>query len=155
MYDPDTGKVYWKVDAGNNIKAGNEAGSLMPHGRNLYRQISIDGRKYLAHRVAWLLRYGDFPVGPVDHIDGNGLNNRPENMKDATNQENRKNQRMYRNNTSGVTGVTWDKLSGKWKAQISVSGKRKHLGYFISVEIAATAYRKAADEFGFTDRHGK
>lgn len=153
-YDPETGKIFWKVGVGRKIKAGVEAGTLMRRDCNTYRRIMIDGKLYRTHRIAWLLHFGVWPDNQIDHRDGDGLNNRIENMRDATNQENRKNQRMYRNNTSGVTGVTWDKLKGKWRSAIYVSGKRKCLGYFDDKEKAAIAYRKTADKLGYTERHG-
>lgn len=150
-YDEETGKIFWRVTRGGWIKDGAEAGSQW---RNTYRQIKIDGRLYKAHRVAWLLHYGVWPKNQIDHIDGDGLNNRPENMRDVTQRENTRNARMRSDNTSSVTGVYWYKPYGTWKAQININGKRKHLGYFTDFGEAAAAYRKAAEANGFTERHG-
>lgn len=150
-YDPETGKVYWKIDVGI-IKAGTEAGSLGHRKRNTYKQIQFRGKDYLAHRVAWLLHYGVWPENKIDHCDGDGLNNRPGNMKDATNQENQRNSRMYQTNTSGFPGVSRER--GKWRAVIYINGRQKYLGCFDDKDKAATAYRKAANELRFTERHG-
>ena len=154
-YDEETGKIYWKVRPSKNVHIGDEAGSLKRSGRNTYRYIQIDRKKYLAHRIAWLLYYENWPQNQIDHLDGNGLNNTPENMREATNQDNAKNQRMRNNNSSGVTGVCWKKARGKWHAQINIDGKRKSLGYFADFDEAAETYRKAADALGFSDRHGE
>lgn len=156
-YDPDTGKIYWKVKPSKrvNINVGDEAGSLSHDNWNTYRQIKIDGKLYFAHRIVWLLHYGVWPDDQVDHVDGDGLNNRVENLRDVTNQDNAKNQRMRRNNTSGITGVFWSKSRNKWVAQIRINGKRNHIGRFDDKAEAAEVYRKTADALGFTDRHGK
>ena len=152
-YDPETGKIYWKISRGGWIKEGVEAGTLRRDHRNTYRHIQIDGAKYLAHRLAWLLHFGVWPTNQIDHMDGDGLNNRPKNMRDVAHQENLKNQRMQRNNISGVTGVSWHKRDGKWRATININGKRKGLGYFDDIDEAAKAYRDAAETNGYSERH--
>lgn len=80
----------------------------------------------------------------VDHINGNGLDNRRVNLRLATHSENLRNQRRSRDNTSGVKGVTWHKRYGKWYAQICCNGRRHSLGYFTSLEDATRAYETAA-----------
>ena len=152
-YDEETGKIYWKVTRGG-VEAGVEAGTLRREGRNTYRQIRIDGQSYLAHRIAWLLFYEVRPVNGIDHHNGNGLDNRPANMREATASENAKNQRMRSVNTSGHVGVSWYTPSGKWRAYIRINGKKKHLGYFTDKDEATAVYRKAAAVYGYTERHG-
>lgn len=80
----------------------------------------------------------------VDHINGNGLDNRKDNLRTCTNAENSKNQLVRKNNTSGYKGVHWHKHRGKYNARIYVDGTRKSLGYFDSKELAAKAYNNAA-----------
>lgn len=152
-YEPETGKLYWKCRR-QKIRIGSEAGSLSSVGRNTYRRIMIDGRLYLTHRIAWLIYYGGWPENQIDHCDGDGLNNRIENLRNVTQGENQKNQRMPRNNTSGFTGVFWHKQKEKWQSQIKINGKRKYLGRFDDIYEAASAYRKMADANGYTERHG-
>jgi AP2 domain/HNH endonuclease len=83
----------------------------------------------------------------VDHKDGDGLDNRrSSNLRLATSAQNRHNQRISSDNTSGVKGVHWNKNSNKWRVQIMLNGKRKHLGYFNERELAATAYARASAE---------
>lgn len=83
-------------------------------------------------------------AGSVDHINGDGLDCRRENMRLATKSENSRNRGPNANNTCGYKGVYIDKGSGKWRARIRASDKRLHLGYFATPEAAARAYDEAA-----------
>lgn len=82
----------------------------------------------------------------VDHIDADGLNNRRENMRLATHQQNMQNHRKHRNNKSGVKGVCWHIHGKKWNASIQVNGKKKSLGYFGCIQAAAAAYAAASEK---------
>jgi AP2 domain/HNH endonuclease len=82
----------------------------------------------------------------VDHKDGNGLNNRKDNLRPATDQQNSFNSRIPSNNTSGFKGVSWHKRDHKWRARITFGGKRRHLGDFNTPEDAHKAYAKASAE---------
>lgn len=72
-YNPDTGIVFWINRPRIATSNGQEAGYQRKDG---YRQICFNQKKYLTHRVAWLLHYGSWPVGDIDHIDGNPSNNK-------------------------------------------------------------------------------
>lgn len=86
------------------------------------------------------------PLGTcVDHKNGNTLDNRRENLRLATTSQNSINQKLRRDNTSGVKGVYWDKKNKKFKAQISLHGKAKSLGRFSTKEEAAYAYAVASE----------
>lgn len=74
----------------------------------------------------------------VDHIDNNKSNNKLDNLRFATNQENNRNTGLNQNNTSSVKGVTYNKHAKKWCAFVKVNDKRKHLGYFRDLEDAKT-----------------
>ena len=80
----------------------------------------------------------------VDHIDGNKLNNQKSNLRFATDCENKRNQKIYRNNTSGIKGVSWHKGHNRWTAHIGVNGRKIWLGHFRDREDAAKCYREAA-----------
>jgi hypothetical protein len=85
------------------------------------------------------------PAGlEVDHIDGDGLNNRRANLRLATKAQNMKNRRPNRKSASGVKGVTWHKQNGKWQAQIMSDKDSHYLGYFETIEAAAKAYAEAS-----------
>ena len=80
----------------------------------------------------------------VDHINGNGLDNRRKNLRIATNSQNLMNSKIFNTNTSGYRGVGWDKKEKKWKARITQNQKHKFLGYYLTKEDAAKAYNHAA-----------
>jgi len=101
------------------------------------------------HRVilALMLKRDLLTGEEVDHIDGNGLNNTRKNLRLATKAQNMANSRKRSDNTSGFKGVCWYEHKGKWRAYISVSGKKMHLGYFTSKEAAYAAYCTAAEKY--------
>jgi hypothetical protein len=90
------GKLLWRVDRGR-ARVGTEAGAVIPNGR-LY--VQVDGKKHLVHRVIWYLHHGSVPDF-LDHIDGNPLNNRIENLRPATKAQNAMNRRIRSDNSTG------------------------------------------------------
>ena len=82
----------------------------------------------------------------TDHRNGDGLDNRRSNLRDATAGENSRNTRVHLDSASGLKGVSWYKRSRKWRAHIHVGTKQQHLGYFATAEEAAHAYDDAARE---------
>ena len=156
-YESVEGKLFWKKDKGR-AHAGKEAGYIRQQSTRptlKYRPIKIDGEIYLAHRLIWFLVFGTWPKKEMDHWDGDGLNNRLSNLREVTSQENQHNRRMSIRNTSGVTGVYWDKSRQKWHAKIMVARKNIYLGCFDSLQDAATVRERANLKYGFTARHGK
>lgn len=93
-----------------------------------------------------ILGLGSIKEDPVhvDHINGNTLDNRRENLRIATCSQNSANRRMRKDNTSGYKGVSWRKQRQKWEAYITINGKRKLLGLFDCKHEAARAYNEAA-----------
>ena len=87
----------------------------------------------------------------IDHIDGNGLNNRKRddggNLRVVTHLQNTHNQRTRSNNTSGFKGVSWHKASSKWRAQIKLNGRQRFLGLYATAETAHEAYQNASEHF--------
>lgn len=79
----------------------------------------------------------------VDHKDGDGLNNRRDNLREATRSQNMWNQGVRKNNSSGFKGVHWHSLVGKWRSEITQNGEKMVLGYFDTAESAAAAYALA------------
>ena len=150
-YDPETGIFRWRVTRGK-AKVGAVAGSGSGIG---YKQITVDGEKYLVHRLAYLYVYGQWPVEQIDHVNGIRSDNRIDNLRVVNRYEQRQNEKRRRTNTSGVTGVCWDKQNKRWRAEIKVNGKRKHLGIFKTFYHAMKARRQAEKDYGFHPNHGK
>ncbi len=83
----------------------------------------------------------------VDHRNGNGLDNRRFNLREATHAQNMRNQKLNRNNKSGFKGVSYKRSHRKWRACISMHGKTIELGYHDTPEIAYTAYCAGATKY--------
>ncbi|MGL5077741.1 MAG: HNH endonuclease signature motif containing protein [Waterburya sp.] len=138
-YNPEVGEFRWKVAVANRVKPEDKAGTVRKSDGRLY--ISFKSKQYLAHRLAWLLTYGKWPEKFIDHIDGNPLNNRINNLRDVSNEDNCQNRRKAQvNNKSEILGAHYDKKSGLFKSSIRSNGKQKHLGYFLTAEEAHTTY---------------
>ena len=137
----------WRM--ANSRDAGKPAGSKLKTTRGcLYWVVGIDYNRYLAHRIVWFLTHGFDPgLSLIDHVDGNGRNNNPENLRLATNAENLRNQGVSKSNTSGRSGVSWDSSRNKWCAYVSINEKKKHLGRFATIEEAISAREKAEEKF--------
>lgn len=169
-YEPETGKLFWlerapslfdnagrsaahKAANWNSRYAGQEA--FTARNRNGYLAGAVRDRMYPAHRVIWALYYGKWPDGQIDYINHDRADNRIANLRDIPQAENKKNQRRRIDNTSGITGVSRVRQSGKWRASIQVSGKMMSLGVFDTVELAVNARRRAERAYGFHENHGK
>jgi hypothetical protein len=114
-----------------------------------YLYIKICDKQYYIHRICWMLYYGSFPNNEIDHIDRNRLNNKLENLREATKQQNMMNKSKYNNNSSGFKGVYFRKDLKKWAAYIQFNKKRTCLGHYLTKEEASAAYqKKAAELFG-------
>lgn len=163
-YDPETGELLWRsrdvslFKAEHDCNAWNARFAEKPAGGidgNGYTLVRLLGRRSGLHRIAWAIHHGAWPADQIDHINGDTADNRIVNLREVTNQENGKNQKMPCNNTSGVMGVHWYKPGAKWQARIMVDGKYISLGYFDSIEDAAAARAKAEIKYGFHTNHGR
>lgn len=168
-YNPNTGELIWKMrpecdfDSIRIAKSWNTkfAGKLAfnyidkskgkPSGLvGTFRSMRIS-----AHVIAWFLHHGEWPRLLIDHINGNPLDNRIDNLREATFRENKINACRNGNNTSGVSGVSWHKGAQKWVAYISNYGKRINLGTFVFFEDAVKARKEAEKKYGYSKRHGE
>lgn len=134
-YFPIAGCFYWRLRTSNRIKVGDLAGA--PHNAG-YIQIMVDGENHLAHRLAWLHFYGEWPAQEVDHMNGDRLDNGITNLRDVPNAINMQNLRgPTSKNTSGFLGVSWSAKDRTWVAHISLRNRSHYVG---SYDDPATAY---------------
>ena len=154
-YNPDTGDFTWLNPTSFRVQVGDIAGyHHKTQDGKVYIQTSIDGVKHYGHRLAWFYMTGEFPAGQIDHINGDGTDNRWSNLRSVTHAANSKNQKLRSTNTSGVTGVYWAEARGKWCASITVEGKTISLGRHDTIEEAKEARLKAERDYGFHENHG-
>lgn len=135
-YNPVSGLFTWVNSTSNRTKIKTNAGCFIKKTNRFC--IGIDGKHYLSHRLAWLYVYGYMPK-VIDHIDGNSLNNEIVNLRECTQAQNTWNSKINIKNTSGVKGVSFDKLRNKWTARVMCNGKLSVLGRFDNLESATIA----------------
>ena len=117
------GCLFWKVSRGN-VKKGTRCGTFHPKG---YRRLMIDGVFYLEHRIIFKYFHSYCP-DVIDHINRDSTDNKIENLRPSSPKENQQNRKLSKINTSGFTGVIWNKLKNKWQSYITVDGKTIYLG---------------------------
>lgn len=132
----------YDLDSGNWYGKDGETRVGYKHRSNATREyIVVDlgqyGREY-AHRLAYFWVHGEWPPNLMDHRDNNGLNNAWDNLRPATYSQNGFNTKVNSRNKSGVTGVTWDQVRGKWRYDLRHDGKRVY-GHFHTREEAVAA----------------
>lgn len=168
-YDAQTGKLFWLhrhpstfndgkhsseriCERWNSTYAGKEA-MCIRHSEGYYCGV-VFHKRYLAHRIIWRMCTGDSPE-EIDHIDGDRVNNRIDNLRACTRQENMRNLSVKSDNKSGVTGVGRNKRNGKWRVRIYQNGKETSYGEFVSFEDAVEARKQISGMFGYHRNHGK
>jgi hypothetical protein len=154
FYHADTGLILRRVyQMGKHV--GEEAGGVRTDADSMtYRAVSILRRVFMSHRVAWLLHYGVWPTMRLDHRDGNGLNNRIDNLREVTNQQNGMNTKLRIDSKTGVSGIRWHKLAKKWNVRITVHNQEIYLGLYENFEDAVRVRKEAESKYGFSERHG-
>jgi hypothetical protein len=161
-YDPKSGRFTWRkgiahwragLPAGTESRGGTTKKPYIVIGigttstgiqNRRYIAIGIEKHVYRAHRLAWLYVHGRWPKGEIDHINGNGRDNRIVNLREATTSQNGFNRGLRSDNTSGYKGISWNKKSSQWLAHIGYRGKIVHLGLFDTIEEAKTVRDEAA-----------
>ena len=126
----------WLVNRIGQVRAGDFVKTLNCGG---YYIVGVDQTRLRAHRVAWAIHTGAWPINEIDHINGLRHDNRIVNLREIEHGANSQNlQKAQANNKSGLLGVCF--VGGRWKAQITIQKKAKHIGYFDSPEVAYAAY---------------
>jgi AP2 domain. len=141
-YRPETGEFICLTQRAKRSRVGSVAGSL--DRSTGYHRIRIGAHTYSTHRLAWLYVTGEWPQHELDHINGERADNRWQNLREATHQQNAFNRKLRSDNSSGHRRVRWNKQCGKWQAFCTRAGKHTHLGLFATLEEAVAA-RDAAE----------
>ena len=166
-YDQDTGVFTWRIRGRswfesernfkwwNNRYAGTAAGYVQKSARGYPALvIGVFGKFHRAHRLAFICMGGAAPK-QVDHLNRDSTDNRWKNLAASSHSENMKNRSKQSSNTSGVTGVSWYKPTGKWRAQVKLDGVCKHLGYYTDLVEATEVVKVFRAANGFSQGHGK
>lgn len=151
-YCPDTGLMYWKYTTSPKIKVGSLLHSIDGKG---YRSVRINNKHYRQHILAWVITYRKFPEGVIDHISGDKLDNSISNLQDVDPLVNSRNTKRRADNSTGIMGVSMNKMLGKYETYIELEGKRKRLGYYEDFFEACCARKSAEHRYGFSKNHGR
>lgn len=136
--------LYWK----NGKIAGCDNGKG-------YLKVNINGKKYFNHHIIWCMYYGHWPLGIIDHIDRNSMNNNILNLREITRRLNRFNSKLNTNNRTGVTGVSLNTVKG-YEVYISVKeNHRKYVGFSCDFEEAVFLRFAAEQCVGYYDKECK
>ncbi|MHC2089155.1 HNH endonuclease signature motif containing protein [Methylobacterium sp. CM6244] len=134
--DLDTGQFHWLVGQ----RAGHVAGFANDRG---YVLVRLWKRNYRAHRLMWLFAHEQWPAQGIDHINGDRGDNRIANLRECDQSQNMENVHKRKRSACGFAGTVYDPVRKRFKATITVRGKRHRLGYFKTGEAAAEAYERA------------
>lgn len=157
-YDPETGKLYYKFYyAGDDLTRQQKSWNTRYKDKeatgwinNNYIRISFKTRQFYLHQIAFAIMVGYIPE-EVDHKDLNKLNNKWDNLREASHAENASNMKMRRNNKAGMKGVSWSKWTNSWRMDFQHNNVKYH-SFHPTKEEAYKAYcEKSAElhkEFG-------
>jgi len=149
-YNSEDGNLYWTENLNSRARKDKIAGGIEPDG---YRRIKFQKRNYVAHKVVWYMHNKTVVIGQLDHINGNRLDNRIENLRPVTVRQNAQNRKRHRKGS--LVGCHQQRAkSGNligWESTIYFKGKSNYLGYFQSEEEAHLCYLFAALFYGVVE----
>lgn len=169
LYNPDTGMLYWRRRNPSDFKSGVVPAAVrcqrwntMHAGNPAFRCLNGHGYfvgglnrvQYFAHRIIFKMCTGNEPEA-IDHINGDKLDNRITNLRAVSIAENCRNLPRPKDNKTGFPGVSMHPKSNRWRAQINVAGKTKHLGTFDTKQEAINAKRRANEKYDYHPNHGR
>lgn len=143
-----SGYLIRKITTSSRAIKNNIVGTKNHYG---YLQVSIKNKQYKVHRLIWLWHYGYMSENSIDHINGDKLDNRIENLREINHQCNIINTGNHKNNTSGIKGVKLNKKTNKWQANIIMDGKEIYLGLYKNIYNAVLARLTAEICFNWTN----
>jgi len=150
QYNRETGELFWKKSK-QGVRPSRLAGSVDKKG---YIIVVVNGFPYKAHRLIWLIVYGEYPPDQIDHVNRVKDDNRIGNLRSVNTQVNMMNVWLYVSYSSGVSGVYWYKNDKKWVSAIKVYGDRKHLGVYREWFDAVCARKSAEVKYNFNQAYG-
>jgi hypothetical protein len=149
IFDYKDGHLYWKITT-KKIKLNQRAGTIDGRG---YFATGLNLKLYKNHRLIYFMHHGYLPKF-IDHIDGNKLNNKIENLREATASQNQQNIKLQKNNTSGYKNVYWHKKPKKWCVALKINKVLKYFGFYKDIELADLVAQEMRDKyFGKYARH--
>jgi len=145
LFEYRDGDLYWKVKPSKDarIKVGAKAGTIAHMG---YWRIGLNRLCYMAHRLIYAMHNNGECPEVLDHIDGNKLNNRIENLRPASTSQNAHNSKLHIKNKSGFKNVSWLEAKKRWRVLITVNGKRK-CWLCKDLELADLVAQEAREKF--------
>lgn len=167
-YDKESGALTWRIRPRSHFKnegafkmwnkrySGANAGIKQKRNDGkCYLYINLNKEKLYCHRIAWIYENGNIELGfEIDHINGDGSDNSIKNIRTVSAKDNKKNIRIRKDNTSGVTGVSFSRSLGKWKVEIYSNAGYVFVGYFSIFEDAVKARKAAEVQYGYHENHG-
>jgi len=161
-YDSVTGLLFWKPRPDNmfnsmrscrawNTRWGGKS-ALNVKNKHGYLYGTLFGNPVYAHRVCWAIINQEWPEKSIDHINGNTSDNSLINLRQVTASQNQMNRMHQKNSKTQIKGVWFRKDIGKYESSIRSYGKKIHLGTFLYLSDAQSAYVKAASDLhnGYT-----
>lgn len=150
-YNETKGEFTWIKRPNKNIHLHTRAGTKNSAG---YRVISLFGKRYLEHRLAWFYVHGEMPEHEIDHINQIRDDNRISNLRQVTRSENQRNKTRKDSRVDEI-GIWWCRRRKRYIAEITLNGKKVYQKSFTDIDEAIQQRKAKALELGFHDNHGK